>query len=122
MKAAAKLLASGAEFFSKRGTWIQDDFAETRKGESVEPGEPEAAKFCVMGYLQHQFHTNKVTLPTYYTAVKTLTDIVKEKGQKTDEYWQSIPDYNDEPNRKKKDIIKLFCEGAKRLCEEEKKA
>lgn len=75
----------------KKG-WCQGKCAEDSRGRSVDPGYPKARKWCAYG------------------AVLAITD--PEAGSTHDKWLKQVNpayiNYNDDPKRKKSDIIALF--------------
>jgi hypothetical protein len=97
MKGARKILL--------KYQWIQGTYAEQKDGQSVDPGNPDATGFCLLGALvraegrdSYRAHGTAHSL-----AEDKLVQLIPAKQEQP-----SVADWQDEPKRTKKQVLALL--------------
>ena len=96
-KTAAEVLACAKRLIAKG--WCQHRYAVNSKGREVDPQDESAAKFCMLGALEHcePWGTN-----LFSAARGSLHQVTDGPAR-----------FNDEPGRKKKDVLAKYDEAIK---------
>jgi hypothetical protein len=107
--------------FQQRGRWVQGYYAMTKEGEDLRGAkdQSEAVKFCLIGGIEHQYHKKQQQEAAKKRVVaaicKYAPDFVKKYYNYDDEGAKLpklkdidpediIPEFNDNPSTKLKDI------------------
>ena len=87
--------------------WTQGQGARTADGESTSPLHPSAVKFCAYGAICASFADKKTEHISNMNRhkVKIMMDVIRERPEMTDSF---VSEWNDAPERKKKDVVQLF--------------
>lgn len=86
-----------SEILSKRGAWTQGYYAKNRKGEKVMVRDSNACSWCALGAITKAY-------PYGHIADMIAVKLANHLGISQ----ISIPDWNDNPKRKKREVIAAF--------------
>jgi hypothetical protein len=104
-RATYKMLLARARELIEDG-WTKGASARTKNGKVVDPSDPKAVRFCLIGSLIRARRDLNASPPVYWKAIDTLLDT-------RDDMPHGLAAWQDKYSRKKSEVLDLFDEAIK---------